>query len=220
MTTQERLLIGCVLRKQAGIGSFAADMLAPGDTGIERGLNAFSNTPGIGFLGNLGAGAYNLARGRFKSALGDIGMGAVSGLTGGVGGYAAKALRIGGRLGTPTFGRGIASAVKGFGRLVKPVQEAGMARTGINAFAGTGIGRTIAKSPGWSKGVGGIGMQTATAMDGAAAMAPKNNIFDGITRNAPTFAGAAGNIMGGGQSMDPRFLTPRSLPAPISTMFS
>jgi hypothetical protein len=57
-------------------------------------------------------------------------------------------------------------------------------------------------------------------MDGAAAMAPKNNIFDGITRNAPTFAGAAGNIMGGGQSMDPRFLTPRSLPAPISTMFS
>jgi hypothetical protein len=238
MTQQERLLV-CMVKAAdlgsmaSGAGHLAADVFAGGDTMAERSLHGFSNLPVVGFMGNLGAGVYNLGRGRWKSALGDFGMGAINAFTGGAGGWAARAGKAGLMAGRaaramPTFsriggslGRGVGGAYRA---VANPVARYGMERTGLQTLSQGVPGQAVRN---WGdkakffgpKTVGNIGQQTVMNMDANHAIAPKNRAFDAITQNAPQFAQTAGNFMGGRMASDPRYMAPQNLPAPISTMF-
>lgn len=207
MRHSDQLALTLIMEKRAaGLAQGAWNMM--GENGVERGLNTFSLTPGVGFLGNLGSGVYNIGRGRFGRGLADLGIGAASAFTGGAAGWLAKGTRVGMKAlpwaskGLNTLNRAGAGVIKstpGFQSAVMGSVGAGMRRT---PFSGT------------AADVGGQMFKNHESVSHSA-MDPRNKMFNGFTGAA----GMGASVMGNTQAADPRFLTPASVPSPMSTMF-
>ena len=185
-----------------------------GDDAFEQGANAFSMLPGVGFLGNGVNMVREFGRGNILKGLGQGAIGAVSAVTGGLGGAAARGIGLGAR--AMGFGaRALPTATKG----LSMVNRGARAATGMNRFAETGVGKMFNKNPIKSNiGVGlGAGMLPNTA---ARTMEQKNQQFDGLMslgKNTSDLAGSIGRMAG--VTGDPRYLTPPPMPA-MSGVFS
>jgi hypothetical protein len=195
-------------------------MNALGDTAFERGANALSFVPGVGFLGNAAMAGKNLITGHPWKALGDAALTAGSLFSGGAVNDAVKGIGAAGRIGKmmPTFAKGVGAlnkvpkAVMGMKPLQNPAMQSLAKHYPSQWVSG---GQNISSMRGAAKNIIGSGtVRHITDNMDASQYAPRDNMFNGAMN-----AGRGASEMMGGMNGDPRYLTPKALPAPFSPMF-